>query len=188
MVVLTVRFLLTAWFEGLTLWGQVVVLMVLFLLAVRFEGLTLWGQVVVLTVRFLLTARFEGLTLRGEVVILTVRFLLTAGFEGLALRGEVVILTVRFLLTAGFEGLALRGEVVVLGKEDAVGTVGEREGLRDIKQESSLLELERANPETRGNYNAMYPTLNSTFFNRIFFLFLSLTVWFSKRKILIIYF
>ena len=70
-------------------------------------------------------------------------------------------LTVRFLLTARFEGLALRGEVVVLGEEDAVGTVGQCQGLRDVEQEPRLLELKRANPETRGNYTAMSPILNS---------------------------
>ena len=150
---------------------------------------------VVFTVRFLLTARFEGLALQGEVVVLTVRFLLTAWFEGLALRGEVVVLMVKFLLTARFEGLALRGEVVVLGEEDAVGAIGQRERLRDVEQESRLLELERANPETRGNYNAMSPTLNSAthgkiiLFRLIFFShFLSLKFWFSKRRISIIYF
>ena len=74
---------------------------------------------------------------------------------------EPYTLTVLFLLTARFEGLTLRGEVVVLGEEDAVGTVGQRQGLRDVEQKSRLLELERANPETRGNYNAMSPTLNS---------------------------
>ena len=72
---------------------------------------------------------------------------------------EPYILTVLFLLTARFEGLTLRGQVVILGEEDAVGTVGQRQRLRDIEQESRLLELKRANPETQGNYNAMSPTL-----------------------------
>ena len=54
---------------------------------------------------------------------------------------EPYTLTVRFLLTARFEGLTLRGEVVVLSEEDAVGAVGQRERLRDVEQESRLLEL-----------------------------------------------